>query len=56
MKDYDQNMYSSVVFFLSRNIVEFINEAITVLIFGNVTYWIMRFDGDFVKYSRFSKI
>ena len=56
MKDYDQNMYSSLVFFMSRNIVEFINEVCTVLLFTNATYWIMGFDFDFIKYARFCKI
>lgn len=56
MKDYDQNMYSSIVFFVSRNIVEFINEVCTVLLFINATYWIMRFDFNFLKYTRFCKI
>ena len=56
MKDYDQNMYSSFAFFLSRNIVELINEVCTVLLYINATYWIMRFDFDFIKYARFCKI
>ena len=56
IKEYDQNMYGVIPFFLSKNLIQLIDEIFSTILFTLIVYWGSGLDREFDKYVNFCKL